>query len=487
MENKISPKDLQAFFLDALSGVEYTLVKGINPFLLDINQEKYYVYIKNLSSAYFTNRDVWRVQLPIKEDFDFIKQSEIKFVLLGYDYENDVYATWNPVWSKQRLNIAKSVSFYSRLSLQRKVVDEGRFENYDLQNDGKVLAFPRYLLPKFFENFDTFFSNEGDYIALGSKRRTSANTTYKFFTDNNNIAAFTDYLSDKGLLFTSIEKYLDVIKLLINKGYITRNKRLFLACDTIDGYFEIIPTFVAIPEIAQLNEQYSNLITIALTEYIRFLSKYIIIENRIDMDDAAIDECHCNENEIMKTGYDGDDIDRINTDARGHLTKIANPILLEQLKPYYETKYRELVTVYNIIDDFYKGRYDCMDLSEWNKLINSIDWSNPYEGGIHQTNYTTNRQKIKVVFPNGEVVKSKKVVDTLLCVIEYAGIEKVKELGLMIGNYKLINDDYEHNHLSAYKKINNLYVNTYSSTQSKYEHISEINARLNLGLIVSLE
>ena len=71
--------------------------------------------------------------------------------------------------------------------------------------------------------------------------------------------------------------------------------------------------------------------------------------------------------------------------------------------------------------------------------------------------------------------------------IEYAGIEKVKELGLMIGNYKLINDDFEHNHLSAYKKINNLYVNTYSSTQSKYEHISEINARLNLGLTVSLE
>ena len=90
MENKISSKDLQAFFLDALSGVEYTLLKGLNPFLLDINQEKYYVYIKNLSSAYFTNKDVWRVQLPIKEEFDFIKQSETKFVLLGYDYDNDV-------------------------------------------------------------------------------------------------------------------------------------------------------------------------------------------------------------------------------------------------------------------------------------------------------------------------------------------------------------------------------------------------------------
>lgn len=487
MENKIPPKDLQAFFLDALSGVEYTLVKGLNPFLLDINQERYYVYLKNLSSAYFANKDVWRVQLPIKEEFDFIKQSETKFVLLGYDYDNDVYATWNPVWSKQRLNIAKSVSFYSRLSLQKKVVDEGRFENYDLQNDGKVLAFPRYLLPKFFENFDTFFSNEGDYIALGSKRRASANTTYKIFTDNNNLVSFTDYLSDKGLLFTSIEKYLDVIKLLINKGYITRNKRLFLACDTIDGYFEIIPTFVAIPEIAQLNEQYSSLITVALTEYISFLSKYIITENRVDIDDAAIDECHCSEDEIMKTGYDGDDIDRINTDARGHLTKIANPILLEQLKPHFETKYRELATVLNIIDDFYAGRYNCMDLSEWIKLINSIDWSNPYDSSINQTKYTTSRQKIKVLFPNGKVVMRKKVVDTLLCVIEYAGIERVKELGLKIGNYNLINDDFEHNHLSAYKKINNLYVNTYSSTQSKYEHISEINTRLNLGLTVSLE
>ena len=57
----------------------------------------------------------------------------------------------------------------------------------------------------------------------------------------------------------------------------------------------------------------------------------------------------------------------------------------------------------------------------------------------------------------------------------------------MIGRHKLITNYPEHDHLSAYKKINNIYVNTYSSTQSKYEHISEINARLKLGLTVLLE
>ena len=128
-----------------------------------------------------------------------------------------------------------------------------------------------------------------------------------------------------------------------------------------------------------------------------------------------------------------------------------------------------------------------MELSEWYKLIDSIDWTNPYEGGIERTKKTSSRQKIKVVFPNGQVVMNKRVVDTLLSVIEYAGIERAKELGLMIGKYKLITNNPEHNHLSAYKKINNLYVNTYSSTQSKYEHISEINTRLKLGLNVSLE
>ena len=488
MENKISSKDLQAFFLDALSGVEYTLLKGLNPFLLDINQEKYYVYIKNLSSAYFTNKDVWRVQLPIKEEFDFIKQSETKFVLLGYDYDNDVYATWNPVWSKQRLNIAKSVSFYSRLSLQKKVVEEGRFENYDLQNDGKVLAFPRYLLPQFFDNFNNYFSYEGDYIALGSKRRALANNTYKVFIDSKNLMPFAEYLSDSGLLFTTIEKYLDVIKLLINGGYIIRNKRIFMACDTIDDYLEMVPKFVAIPEVARLNEQRSNLIFNALTLYIKYLSKFIMNEKTVDENNYLIDELNDNaKNNVSEEYGDEYDIDRINTDSRGHLTRIANPKLIELLKPYLVKEYRELSTVFNIIDDFYKGQYECMELSEWYKLIDSIDWSNPYEGGIERTKKTSSRQKIKVVFPNGQVVKNKRVVDTLLSVIEYAGDERVKEIGLMIGRHKLITNYPEHDHLSAYKKINNIYVNTYSSTQSKYEHISEINARLKLGLTVLLE
>ena len=488
MENKISPKDLQALFLNALTGIDYTLVNGVNPFLLTINQEEFYVYIKNLSSAYFTNQDVWRIQLPIKEEFDFIKKSETKFVLLGYDCDNDVYSTWNPVWSKQRLNIAKSVSFYSRLSLQKRVVDEGRFEYYDLQNDGKVLSFPRYLLPQFFENFDNFFSYEGDYIALGSKRRALANNTYKVFIDSKNIIPFEEFLSDSGLLFTTIEKYLDVIKLLINGGYIIRNKRIFMACDTIDDYLEIVPKFVAIPEVARLNEQCSNLISTSLTLYIKYLSKFIMNEKMGDKNNYIIDELNDNAKNNVSGEYgDEYEIDRINTDSRGHLTRIANPKLIELLKPYLAKEYRELSTVFNIIDDFYKGQYECMELSEWYKLIDSIDWTNPYEGGIERTKKTSSRQKIKVVFPNGQVVMNKRVVDTLLSVIEYAGIERAKELGLMIGKYKLITNNPEHNHLSAYKKINNLYVNTYSSTQSKYEHISEINTRLKLGLNVSLE
>ena len=48
------------------------------PFLIKIGAAKHFVFQQNLSSAYFKERpDTTRAQLPIREEFDEIKKSEI--------------------------------------------------------------------------------------------------------------------------------------------------------------------------------------------------------------------------------------------------------------------------------------------------------------------------------------------------------------------------------------------------------------------------
>ena len=102
------------------------------------------------------------------------------------------------------------------------------------------------------------------------------------------------------------------------------------------------------------------------------------------------------------------------------------------------------------------------------------------------------RQKkyiIRVVFPNKQVSCSEKVWETLKDVICYASPEKVQKVGIKIMGRNLVtNGPLEDGRFRGrYKEIKpGWYVFTLSSTDTKYEHIKEINSSLNLGLIVEL-
>ena len=77
-------------FLKAMQGADYRFVSGQNPFLILVDGKQYWIFIKNITSAHFTNEDVSRAQLATRDVFAQIKDSDIDFILLGYDQENDV-------------------------------------------------------------------------------------------------------------------------------------------------------------------------------------------------------------------------------------------------------------------------------------------------------------------------------------------------------------------------------------------------------------
>lgn len=157
---KIRGEKLLDLFLEKIrTCVNFEFLGGIQPFKIRFSNKIYYVYIKNISSAYFKNRlDVTRAQLPKRDEFDSIKESDIPFIFLGYDSENDIYVCWNFYIVKKRLNEKDSVSFYSRYTIQNSV-KENVFYRKKLDNGDNLVLFKRDLLKIFFEKIDSFFED----------------------------------------------------------------------------------------------------------------------------------------------------------------------------------------------------------------------------------------------------------------------------------------------------------------------------------------
>ena len=181
---KIKPDRLLTLAREVLdTSTDFNYLSGVQPFLISFEYKKYYIYIKNISSAYFSDRDkTTRAQLPIKPVFDEIKDSPHPFIFLGYDGTNDVYVCWNFHIAKKRLNAGKSVSFYSRTFFQSEV-KEDEFVRRTLKNGDSPIFFKRSNLINFFKEINSFFpettniekadiiqpqtSNEEQYIVNG--------------------------------------------------------------------------------------------------------------------------------------------------------------------------------------------------------------------------------------------------------------------------------------------------------------------------------
>ncbi len=161
---KVLAKELKIKFIEILSDLENFSYEEGNPFLIKIKTKQYYIFLKNLSPAYFKNSpDITRVQLPYSPHFSKIFKAAIPFIILGYDVDNDTVVCWNPKKVKERLNAKSNVSLYSRESLQTKV-GLNEFKVGYLSNGEKIITFKRETLISFFDNVSTLFREKKEQI-----------------------------------------------------------------------------------------------------------------------------------------------------------------------------------------------------------------------------------------------------------------------------------------------------------------------------------
>lgn len=150
-------KELKLKFSEVLNNVDGFSFEDGNPFLIKIGADRFFIFLKNISPAYFKNSpDITRVQLPYSEHFKKKFKANIPFIILGYDVDNDTFVCWNPIKVKERLNAKSNVSLYSRNSLQQRIKGD-KFKTGFLSNGEKIILFNRKALPIFFERWQTLF------------------------------------------------------------------------------------------------------------------------------------------------------------------------------------------------------------------------------------------------------------------------------------------------------------------------------------------
>lgn len=501
MSEKLEPKGLRSLLDEILSNSSTYkhLDDFVNPSLIALDGVEYYIYIKNTTPTAFPNAnpDVIRVQLPRRDVFNPIKDSNVPFVFLGYDVDNDVYATWNPYWAKQRLNVVENVSFYSRFSAQKEARDNMQFQRRQLSNDGEVVIFPREKIAYYLINIQSFFPEMTEYVAIGSKRRTEANEAYRVLTNVKNIPDFARYLTRIGLSNGTINNYCVAIRNLIYNEYFSRNRKIFLAFDSISEYPYVITRFMNVPEIKQINNDWHNTYSAALKKYIDFLIEESGVkpsedESFIDLPKPQVTDIEETKPEgVEKKNYNEDETDweAFFTDEQNKLTRIANPELIDKLRPCLNTEYKATAMAFNIIEDFYGDRFRTMEIKDWQNLFDDIDWSNPYYSTSIVSEPLARRKKniLKVTLPDGSEIMEKCVSDTLMKVIKYAGVECVRSLNIVVcgANIIVTADKINPKYRSATKYIGNgSFVNTCSDTPTKYNIIHQISQELDLGLSV---
>ena len=458
-----------------------------NPGHIMFNGEEYYVYIKNLSPAYFENPDVWRAQMTGIDALKEIKESNATFVLLGFDSDNDVYATWNPTKVKQRIGTASSPSLYSRLSLQQEVSKTGEIRSMTLNNDLQVLVFPRDSLVDVFSSLNEFFPDTSDYVAMGSKRRVDANMAYKKLTNMHQLDDFAKYLISIGISSSDISQMCRSVKSIISSGVISWHRKIFLAHDSIREYKEAAEELFSLQSVRDLG--WDDRYRVPFLSYIDFLQKKHFPSTFEDVTDKNEDITEYQEIEV-ETSDEERNWESDYEDEYGNLVKLMNPELLKQLRPYLDKEYPSLPPAYNIIEDFYHNRYPKMQMKDWGRLIKEIDWSRCNEDGIIPEEVKASKRKthiLRVVFPDGRVVEDKNVSTTYCEFIKEVGAEKISILGISHAGVNIVSKELDSKYANYQRDIGDgWYVMTNSSTPIKYQDLQKIIEEYGLDISVSL-
>lgn len=484
----MSASELMLTFLSNVSEYDVKFISGLNPFSIKVDGEEVVIYIKNLSPAQLSNNnpDIWRIQLPMKDEFEKIKETDTLFFLFGYDSENMVYTTWNPYWCKQRLNVGKSVSLYSRLGLQQRVHDSGKIEQMELNNDGTVICMPGDKVYEYLKTFKNYYPEETTFVAKGSsiqKRLMEANPAenlFHIFTSLDNCTKFASHMESEGVSKKSIRDYVHYVRFVTENGYVEKHKAIFMKCSSFDDYRQAILDFVHTDDLAPLEKKWGNYIRASLNHYLKFLlAEYPDMPQENTPFGVEAQE--------KKVSYE--------TDNFGKLISLDSSIIAKLYPIFKEDDYPDFELMIKIAEDYYPqditGKMTAADwISLFRKTLSkkSRGKSSAVQSPeVKEQKARKPAKRIRVTYPDNQVVQEQSAAKTFVKVIEdnYPDLIAEMDLGcLLISKERL--PDFPNCKRSQHYIDAGYYVSTNFNAADMAKILGEISDELELGLKVEL-
>lgn len=139
---------------------------GNNPYKLQFRGIEIEIFVLNISSAYFTNKDVTRIQIPKHKEFQDNNLNN-PIIPIGYDSENEVFVIWDPFDLAERLNDKENISLYSKTSIQQKAASNFFIRTINKESKHFIAFRQNYLPAILFQTGSFFKTDESNRVLIG--------------------------------------------------------------------------------------------------------------------------------------------------------------------------------------------------------------------------------------------------------------------------------------------------------------------------------
>ena len=202
--NKIGKRELKIQFESDVIDFFDIEKTNINPFKVKqkLNGLEFNIFLKNISPAYFSNKNVSRIQIARTTHFKEIKKKQEICIPIGYDKVNETYIVWNPFLFLERINKKNNISIYSRFTSQRDAACN-RWVELVLSSHEKLYCVNKNYIADFIINFDQFFQDINTNKLLDSENNINYDFQKGFIRNSNGLSNVKKLIDDREFIEAS--------------------------------------------------------------------------------------------------------------------------------------------------------------------------------------------------------------------------------------------------------------------------------------------
>lgn len=479
--NHMTQKDLRFTFL---TNVKY--LDGLCPFAVEVEGTRMLIYIKSLASRILSkdnHSDIQQILLPAKED---LKGVDSIVIPLGYDAENEVFASWNPYRCTQGLGKGKSMSFRSKYMLQQRARYQVEVIKDISNEDGLVVYIPKEKIGEYIANIKTYYpegmahanDRTGKYRNMAEAE--SPEEVFKFFKSQvEDTDRFYNFLLSCGLTRQTSNSYLRHIQSLIQTGYLDKHKETFIKRASLDEYDEAVSEFLSEDEMRKLDKD--RFYSAALRQYLRYLKNLREQKSQI----AILSEEH-----IKSENGTTNIHEEYPLDIFGKLESLDEEVKLRLVGFANEKEQPDYDSMIEIVTNYYPKRINyAMSPNDWINLFKSVNWK---EVGSVQDEPEAkpkkqDRKTLKVTLKNGAIIQYPTAADTYAEVIKQSYPDLIMELDIRHAGVNIVSKERDKRYFKSQRDIGNGFlVMTNSSTEVKRDDLLRIKEELGLDYKVEI-